>query len=189
MKNIRISLALLCAALSIVLVSCGDNPADSPSEDHIEAFGFVLYNSGEEIVRYQNGVVQGSTEAVADEDTPLFNLRFLDENGNIISTDKLTGDEHRLRWEVSDTSIADVEQHDDDGKWNFHITGKKEGETKIKIMLFHHDHADFTSKEVAIHVAPGVQIAGLKMLLNGNQVLTADTQTASSVLSMFNGAM
>ncbi len=185
MNIFRMSFALLCATLAITFTSCSDNPADGPSDEHIEAFGLVIYNSGEEVVRYQNGIVQGEIETGAGEDTPLLTVRFLDESGDVISADKLGGSQHSLKWAVGNTDIADVEHHDDDGKWNFHIEGKGEGETTLKIMLYHNDHADFTSKEIPIHVHAGV--TGLKLLLNGSEVLTASTEAASAVLSMFNG--
>ncbi len=185
MNTFRISLALLCAVLAAAFVSCSDNPADTPSGDHIEAFGLVIYNSGEEIVRYQNGVVTGEIEVAAGEDTPLLSVRFLDENGAIIGTDKVSGSEHSLKWAVGNTDVAEVEHHDDDGKWNLHISGKQEGETTLKIILNHNDHADFTSKEIPVHVQAGV--TGLKLLLNGVQILTADTEAASGTLSMVSG--
>jgi len=57
-----------------------------------------------------------------------------------------------LGWSVTDGSIAEVEQHSEDGKWNFHIKGKKLGTTAIEIKIMHGDHADFVSKPIPIEV-------------------------------------
>lgn len=185
MNTVRISIVLLCAALATVFISsCSDNPVDKPSEAHVEAFGLVIYNSGAEIVRYQNGTVTGEIEAIEGEDTALLTVRFLDESGNVISSDKLAGNEHTLHWEIKNTAIADVEQHNDDGKWNFHIEGKEVGQTTVKIILFHNDHADFTSKEIPIHVEAGVQITEMKLLLNGAERVTATTDIATGALAL-----
>ena len=177
--------ALLCAVLAASFVSCSDNPADGPSDEHVEAFGLVIYDSGAEIARYQNGVVQGVIEVDVHQETPLLTVRFLDEGGTVIDPGSLTGSEYSLQWTVGNTAVAEVEHHDDDGRWSFHIAGIQEGETTLKIMLYHNDHADFTSKEIPIHVEPG--ITGMKLLLNGSQVLTANTEAVTGVFTMANG--
>lgn len=181
------ALVLLLSLIAIGANSCSDNPA-TPTQEHVEVFGVVIYNSGAEIVRYEKGVVTGEFDVAEGDDTPLLNVRFLDEQGNIIPTDKVADKAFSLRWTVANTAIADVEQHADDGKWNFHIAGKKEGSTSIKIQLFHNDHADFTSKEIPIHVEKGIHVASMKILLDGTEVASASPATGSIALQQGNAA-
>lgn len=171
--------------LSIVVVgmsSCSDNPASTtPAQEHVEAFGLVIYNSGAEVVRYEKGIVTGEIEVAEGEDTPLLTVRFLDEKGNVIASDKLADKAFSLQWVVANTAIADVERHESDGKWNFHIAGKTEGQTSIKIQLLHNDHPDFTSKEIPIHVEKAVRVTTVKILLDGKEAASANTTATGSI--------
>ena len=148
-------LKFICALSLSALLSAGcgddDNPVgDDAGQDHAEAVGLLLRNSGAEIVRYENGEVQGRIEVGHLKETPLLTLRFIDEDGDLFTPDSEDG--FNLGWEIGDESLAEVEQHEADGAWNFHITGLEEGQTTLVLKLNHFDHADFVSPGIEIHV-------------------------------------
>lgn len=147
--------ALGIFALVLFIAGCGDddNPVDANLEEHAEAVGLIIRSSGEEIVRYENGEVEGEIEVGHGLETALLSVRFIAEDGDLFTPDPADG--LALGWEIDDESIAEVEHHAEDGAWAFHIVGLEEGETTIVIKINHGDHTDFTSKEIEIHVEEG----------------------------------
>ena len=142
--------------LSLLLAGCGDddNPVDPhEGEEHAEAFGLVILGSGEELVRFENGEVEGDIEVGHGLETSLLSVRFIDEDGDQFVPD--ADDGYALDWEIADESIAEVEQHEEDGPWAFHIAGLEEGQTTLVVKLNHNDHTDFVSKDIEIHVEEG----------------------------------
>ena len=150
MKSIlKLSLALL--ALVLVFAGCDGNPVKSDEHDHAEAVGLVITQSGAEIARYEQGAVTGKITVKANEETPLLSVKFIDEHdGDLFVPEE---DHYSLAWTIADLSIAEVEQHAEDGKWKFHIKGKAAGTTTIEIKILHDDHADFVSLPITIEVA------------------------------------
>ena len=144
-------------ALALFIAACGDddNPVDTDDhdEEHAEALGLIIRSSGEEIVRYENGEVQGEIEVGHGKETALLNVRFIAEDGDLFVPD--ADEDFSLGWEIADEAIAEVEQHELDGPWSFHIIGLEEGQTTIVLKLNHAGHADFVSKEIEIHVEEG----------------------------------
>lgn len=144
-------------ALALLIASCGDdsNPVDTDDhdEEHAEALGLIIRSSGEEIVRYENGEVEGEIEVGHGKETALLNVRFIADDGDLFVPDAEEG--FSLGWEIADESIAEFEQHELDGPWSFHIVGLEEGHTTIVLKLNHSGHADFVSKEIEIHVEEG----------------------------------
>ena len=145
--------ALSIFALALFVASCGDddNPVDSEQEEHAEAVGLIVRDSGEEIVRVESGQVTGEIEVGHGKETALLSVRFIAEDGDLFTPDE--DEEYALDWEIADESIAEVEHHAEDGAWAFHILGLEEGETTIRIKINHEGHADFVSPEIEIHVS------------------------------------
>ena len=144
--------SLFCLAL--IVAGCGDddNPVDShEGEEHAEAVGLIVRNSGAEIVRYENGAVSGEIEVGHGKETALLSIRFIAEDGDLFTPDPDDG--FTLDWEIADETIAGVEHHAEDGAWAFHILGLEEGETNIRLKINHEGHADFVSAEIEIHVS------------------------------------
>ena len=140
----------------LLFAGCGDddNPVDPHEwDDHAEAFGLVILSSGEELVRQESGKVEGEIEVGHGLETALLTVRFIAEDGDRFVPD--ADDGYALDWEIGDESIAEVEHHEEDGPWSFHIAGLEEGETTLVIKLNHNDHADFVSKDIEIHVEEG----------------------------------
>ncbi len=147
--------ALSIFALSLFIASCGDddNPVDPQlhDEEHAEAVGLVVRDSGTEIVRVESGRATGEIEVGHGKETALLSVRFIAEDGDLFTPDEKDG--YALGWEIADESIAEVDHHAEDGAWAFHIVGLEEGETTIRIKINHGDHADFVSPGIEIHVS------------------------------------
>lgn len=140
---------------ALFAAGCGDddNPVDHhDADDHAEAIGLIIRNSGEEIVRYENGQVQGEIEVGHGKETALLSVRFIPEDSDSEPFTPDGDDGYSLDWEIGNESIAEIEHHPEDGTWAFHIVGLEEGKTYIVLKINHNGHADFVSKEIEIHV-------------------------------------
>ena len=147
-------LSALCLALFAVGCGDDDNPVNAhEGEEHAEAIGLIVRDSGAEIVRYENGQISGEIEVGHGKETALLSVRFIAEDGDLFTPH--TEDGFTLAWEIADESIAEVEYHAEDGAWAFHIAGIAEGETTISIKIMHEGHADFVSAPIEIHVSEG----------------------------------
>ena len=118
----------------------------------IGVVGLVIRGTdGAEIVRNENGQVSGEIEIGYGKETALLTVRFIAEDGNLFAPD--TEDGFSLGWEIADVSIAEIDQHAEDGAWNFRIVGLNDGKTTLRLKIIHEDHADFVSSEIEIHVS------------------------------------
>ncbi|HEX6981623.1 MAG TPA: hypothetical protein VF181_02575 [Balneolaceae bacterium] len=142
------TLLFLTLSTALMLTGCG-NPAGSDEEEHPRPVGIVLQMNGAEIVRYENQEVTGQIEVNTGEETALITLYFLDENGDQFQYDE---PEYSLRPHGIDESIAEIEQHAEDGKWSFHVRGITPGTTSVVFELFHGDHGDFETPEIPVIV-------------------------------------
>ena len=150
--SVKTSLCLF----ALLVAGCGDddNPVDGDhDEEHAEALGLIIRNSGDEIVRYENGEVSGRIEVGHGRETALLSIHFIAEDGDLFTPH--TDDGFALDWELVDPTIAAVEHDAEDGAWALHIVGLKEGHTAIRIKIDHEGHADFVSKDIEIHVVEG----------------------------------
>lgn len=143
-------LSLIVLVPTLLLTAC-KNPASSDDHDeHQHAEGAVLKMNGGEIVRIEDGAVQsGQIEVAEGEETSLITIYFLDEDGNEFQPDE---PDYTLRWDQIDESIAEVEQHDEDGKWGFHIHGVAQGNTTLRLRLWHEGegHSDFDTPQIEV---------------------------------------
>ena len=137
----------------MLITGCSDdsNPVkdDDTDHDHAEAVGCVVSSSGVELARYEKGVVTGTLGVKAGEETALLTIRFIASDGDLFQPD---GDHYSLDWELAALDIAEIEQHEEDGKWSFHLVGKKAGATDITLKILHGDHADFVAKPIPVQV-------------------------------------
>jgi len=152
----RRMMAFSVAVCALMSSGCGDddNPVKDDHEgEHAEAVGFVIRNSGVEIVRSEGGTTSGEIEVGHEKETPLLSVRFIDEDGDLFTPH--SDDGFALGWEIADESIAEIEQHEEDGAWAFHVAGLTEGQTILTLKLNHEGHADFVSLPIEIHVEEG----------------------------------
>ena len=135
-------------ALFLLFQACSSSTSVE-EEEHADAEGLTLTVNGVEIVRVEEGAATGEITVEAGEETALITLRFLDHDGDEFQP---TDEEFALDVAIGDESIAEFEQHDEDGKWAFHIHGEAAGSTEATFSLLHGDHADFESAPVTITV-------------------------------------
>ncbi len=138
---------------AVFLIAGCSNPAsdDDDHEEHSEPHRIEFVMNGETIVTYSDGDVSGHFDVEEEHETSLITAEFYDEDGDEIHDEDL-GDEYSLAWEIANTDHADIEQHDEDGRWSFHIVGKAAGETTVEFQLMHGDHSDFSTDPIEIHV-------------------------------------
>lgn len=144
---------LFISIVAVLLSGCSDdnNPVsdNDTDHDHAEAVGFVITTSGVEVARYEQGQVTGAFQVAAGEMTALLTITFIAEDGDLFQPEE---DHYKLDWDVADTNIADVDQHEEDGKWRFHIAGLSAGSTTVVFKILHGDHADFVAQSIPIEV-------------------------------------
>lgn len=142
------------AVLTLILATGCNNPASNDDQDeheeHEHAEGAILKINDAEIVRIEDGQVQsGRIDVTEGEETPLITIYFLAEDGDEFQPDD---PDYSLRWDQIDESIAVVEQHDEDGKWSFHIHGVSGDTTTVRFRLWHNgeNHSDYDTPEIDI---------------------------------------
>ncbi|MFH5883410.1 hypothetical protein ACG2F4_03790 [Halalkalibaculum sp. DA3122] len=144
------SLFTLLFSFALLITAC-DNPAssdgDSDHDDHSEPYGLELIMNGETVIEYFNGQVTGDLHINEGEETALITVEFLNEEGEHIHDDDLD-EEYSLGWNIENENILAIEQHDEDGRWSFHMHGKSAGASKVQFQLLHGDHADFETPAV-----------------------------------------
>lgn len=143
------TLLVTLTAVLFTLTACS-NPASSEEEEHHEEpVGAVLTMNGQEVARYDSEGVTGGIEVNEGEETTLITIRFIADDGDLFQPDD---PEFNLQWKDIDTAVANVEQHDEDGKWSFHIHGEAQGNTSVVFQLFHEGHSDFDTQPIPVTV-------------------------------------
>lgn len=145
-------------ALSILIVSCSNSVGsddDDDHEEHSEPFGVALIMNGTEIAFQEDETVNYESGDHIDipegDETDLISIRWIAEDGDRFEAH--ADDGYSLRWSGHDENIVEVEQHEEDGPWEFHLVGVAAGETEIQFELWHNDeHGDFTSMPFNVHV-------------------------------------
>ncbi|MCB0281644.1 MAG: hypothetical protein KDF60_03615 [Calditrichaeota bacterium] len=156
MKNLLIN-SIILLTLASFLTNCSDSSVDSHS-DHADAVGMRIVSSGVTIVSYiRDSAVDGVIEAQAGESSGHMDVEFYDdENDSWFIPEE---DHFTLLIEIGDTTIADYWQHEgEEGGFEFHILGKKAGNTQAVFTIIHDDHPDFVSKEIPLIVSDGSSI-------------------------------
>lgn len=143
--------------LSTVIISCSNSVGsdDDEHEEHSEPFGVALIMNGTEIAVQENGLVSYASgdhiDIGAGEETDLITVQFIAEDGDRFEPHADEG--YSLRWSGYDETILEVEQHEEDSPWQFHLVGAAPGETDIQFELWHNDeHKDFTSSPFVVEV-------------------------------------
>lgn len=156
-NNLLYSSLALLILFSVTFQACDTTGSSDNVDEHRDAWGIALIMSGTEIARQFEGEVSytdgDQLEVIAGEETPLINVQFLDEDGDTFVPED---DDYSLAWEIEPQDVFDIEQHEEDGKWAFHIVGLNGGEAQIVFQLLHLDHADFESLEFDVHVVQNV---------------------------------
>lgn len=142
--------------LSVLAVSCSNSVGsdDDEHEEHSDPFGVALILNGVEIATQEDGLVSYASgdhiDIPAGDETDLITIRFIAEDGDRFEPHADEG--YSLQWSVTNEEALEVEQHNEDGAWQFHLVGVSVGSSEIEFSLFHNDHSDFTSQPFAVEV-------------------------------------
>lgn len=167
----------------ITFNSCSDDDPITPAKDHFEAEGVIITDSGIRIASIFRGVTSDTIEVPAGGRTSHMDVKFFDENQNIIDP---PADGKTLSWEIADTSILGVWQHPgEEGSFEIHFDGKAIGITSIEFFIMHEGHADFRSGKIPVKVknTSGTYGAPIGVKLfdedSGTLLTTINTQTST----------
>lgn len=147
----RSFMALLATFVVLLSISCS-NPVDTHDDDHHEEpAGFVLKLNGTNVISQQpNGTLSGSFSMKVAEETDLIRLFFVSEDGDEFTPED---EEYSLQAEFSTNEIVHFEQHEEDGKWAFHLHAEAVGSTSLTLKLMHGGHSDFRTQAIPITVS------------------------------------
>lgn len=142
----------------VILTTSCSNPVgpgeDEDHEEHSEPFGVALIMNGTEIAFQESGSVNylsgDHIDIPVGEETDLILVRWIDEDGDRFEAHADEG--YSLQWFIENEDVLEVEQHGEDGAWQFHLVGASAGETQIQFELWHNDHKDFTSLPFVVEV-------------------------------------
>jgi len=148
-------LKIMAIPLSIVIfvVGCSENNPVESEEEHFEAIGLFILSGSDTIAKYQDLNVSGKIEVTENDQTDLLQLQFIEEDGHVGLP---PNEEWSLVWDTADTSVAEVVSTKSQiNLYQIQISGKKVGQTTIKIIINHHDHKDYESAGIPIDVIVG----------------------------------
>lgn len=151
MRSHTILSILTFTVLAFSFTSCSEDDPVAPQDDHFEAIGVVLSNSGIKVLSILRGVTTDTLHATVGVLSDHFDIQFYDEDEKIV--DPPHDEHHTLGWEITDTSILEVVQDaGHEGEFEFHLRGKKAGSTQIEFFILHEGHADFKSGKIPVIV-------------------------------------
>lgn len=145
--------ALFLLLIGIVSVSCSNSASTKDEEhEHEDAEGVILKINGETVVEKQpnQSLKNNFPSLVAGEKSSLIEVVFLDHDGHEFLPDD---PELFLNFELSESNVINIKQTEDE-PWSFRVEALAEGTTELIVLLMHHDHPDFESPAIEIHVDP-----------------------------------
>lgn len=147
----RILFIVLFSIDLLLTNGCSKDDILEPQEDHFEAEGMVFYSSGIKLAEIFRGVTSDTLRAKVGLLSEHMEIKFLNPERQEI--DPPDYKKQPLVWEIADTSIVSIKQHEGkEGSYEFHLWGKKEGVTKIEFFILHEGHPDFRSGKIPIKV-------------------------------------
>ena len=145
----------LLSILGMFTFSACTNSTSAGEEEHEDAEGFYLRSSGSNIVTQNpDEDLTGGITVQAGTETAAIEIFFIDHDGEAFQPED---DEDTLGYVfitdgIANPGSAEFEQHEEDGKWEFHIHGETAGMVYLRLMLMHDDHSDFDSQLIPITV-------------------------------------
>lgn len=135
----------------ILLIGCKDDPV-TPQEEHFEAIGTAIYDaSGALVVSILRGVTKDTLKIKNGELSDHFEVKFYDENEKII--DPPTNEHTKLNYSIDDETISTFWQHPgEEGEYEFHLRGLKQGITQLELFVEHEGHNDYRSGKIPVKV-------------------------------------
>jgi len=125
-RPIRGSRGLLSVALLVLAVGCGEPP--TAHEEEGEVHGVIISHAGMPIVTIDDGVVTGSLAVDVGDETPDYDIAFLDHHG-----EPITGD-FEADATIEDPALALFHST---GAFQAHFMGLSAGSTTVIVSLVH----------------------------------------------------
>jgi hypothetical protein len=150
-RTIRLYLGLLLLVAGTT-IACDDNPVDEHGHldcDHFEAEGFDLVAGGSALHTQFQGAVSGTVTVNAGATITTVEVLWLDTDSLHIVPGSSC--DQSLRFDIDDDDVIGI-QKSPGNPWALDITGKQVGTTTFRVMVFHVDHADFTSLPIPVTV-------------------------------------
>ena len=148
--------ALVLVSLTIILSSCSEDTQPLTPGEHFEAEGMLFLDGAR---KPYLKVFRGSVDTVLARKftAPLNNIsdafivKFLDSKQNEVNPPSESV--KKLTWQIDDPSIVEVYQHEgEEGGYEFHLRGKKAGQTYIQFYVTHGDHSDYRSGKIPVEI-------------------------------------
>ncbi len=140
--------------ISLTITSCSkDDDPLSPSEEHFEAIGMVIYDaSGKMTVKILRGETTDTLNAETGKRSDHFTVKFYNEDEVLV--DAPEDEHHSFAAQIDDITIAKLWQHEgEEGGFEFHIDGLKSGITNIEFFIEHEGHADYRTGKIPLKVS------------------------------------
>ncbi|HPN36989.1 MAG TPA: hypothetical protein PL041_01210 [Melioribacteraceae bacterium] len=138
--------------LVIFTLACDKDSETITQTTHFEAIGTAITDaSGALVFKILRGVTTDTLFAPFNARSEAMFIKFYDNNEKIIQppTDK----DKYLGYEIADPTLVKVYQHEgEEGGYEFHLDGLKEGKTTIQFFIMHNGHADYRSGIIPIVV-------------------------------------
>ncbi|SMO82258.1 hypothetical protein [Gracilimonas mengyeensis] len=153
MKKAHILSAVKSVFTFVILVAiataCSNSTSNDEEHEHPEPEGALLTLNGEVVVaKYpdNDNLINNFPSVTAGDQTGLITVQFIDHDGDPVEIEE---PEAYLRFNISNSSVIDVEQPED---WAFLVTALSEGSAELTMELMHEDHPDFTLPAFTIEV-------------------------------------
>ncbi len=149
-KNRVLVFAIL--VLSILFSGCSKDTETINQAEHFQAIGMVITDaSGAVVFSILRGVTNDTLVAPLNARSEAYFVSFYDENEQIIQP-PADGDKY-LAWEIDDNSFFKIFQHEgEEGGYEFHLDGLKEGVTSLQFFVMHNGHADYRTGLIPVKV-------------------------------------
>ncbi len=138
-------------------MGCDDDDPLSPPEDHFEAVGLQIVKSGVVIFSYYGpdfapGTIEtDDTIKISQGLSDHWDVKFYDKDSTVIAPPDDA--DKSFSAVFSDPSVAELWWHEgEEGEFEFHMRGLKEGFTTVEFKVMHNDHADFTTLPIPVLV-------------------------------------
>ncbi len=145
------SVSIYAIATLVIFSGCSsEESGTSPTKESEQDIGvLVLFQNGKPIAAVDNDRVSGTVTVQMDQNPVVYEVEFYDKNGELINNDP---PKYELAWNYEDPELATFEQHEALKEWEFHIHGKKPGDTTFQLFLENRNSVYYSSPSIPLNV-------------------------------------
>ena len=152
LKNL-VSFSICAIAALVIFAGCSSEEDGAPfaptNESEQDIGGLVLLHNGKPIIAVDNENVYCTVDAQMNQNSDVYEVEFYYENGELINNES---QKYKLAWTYEDSEFATFEQPEDLNEWEFHIHGKKPGDTTFQLLLENEKSVDYSSPSIPLKV-------------------------------------